>query len=198
MRSFKTIAITGGIGSGKSEVSAIIRSLGYVVFDADKIYSEIVCDENFVAGIYDALSIKPEKDCGKIVFDRKKVSEVVFSDKKKLDILNEYTHTEVYKRIKSIIDSHEGDAPLFFEIPLLFESGKENDFDEVIVVKRPLSERVQAVRDRSALSCDAILSRIKNQIDYDNLDFSGHTVIVNDEDLSSLAKKTVSALERVL
>lgn len=195
--SFKAIAITGGIGSGKSAVSDIIRSLGYTVYDADEIYAKLLSREDFVRGIYKAVGVEPCVSGGKIVFDRKAISDAVFRDRKKLDKLNEFTHSEVYKFIERIRDAHLSCDPLFFEIPLLFESGRQKDFDHVLVVTRPIEDRLNAVMKRSGLSRDEVLLRVKNQIDYDNFDFKEHTVIVNDKDLSSLKEKTVSALEKI-
>ena len=198
MSKFKKIAITGGIGSGKTTVSSILTNLGYTVYDADKLYSELLEDEDFVESIYAELSVAPVYRNGRIFFDRKKVSEVVFSDEKKLHALNALTHERVYTRIKDICKNRQNDEPLFFEIPLLFESGMENDFDGVIIVKRDLSERIAAVKQRSGLTDEQIFERIKNQVDYDKIDACGHTLIVNDGDFDSLVEKVKDALKRLL
>lgn len=198
MKNFKTIAITGGIGSGKSAVADIIRSLGYPVYDADKIYADLLKDDDFVCGIYESIGLSPEYLGEKITFDRKTVAEAVFFDKRKLFALNAFTHEKVYGQIKKIIDAHQGDAPLFFEIQLLFESGREIDFDNVLVVKRPISERVNALKERNGLDEKNIFNRIQNQIDYDKTDFSEHTLIINDSDLTELREKVKSALGEIL
>lgn len=196
MRDFLTIAITGGIGSGKSEVSSIIKNAGYIVYDADEIYANVIGDENVVFKIYALLRIEPEYYDGKVFFNRKKVSSVIFSDAEKLNALNIFTHALVYEKIKKIIDEHNK-TPLFFEIPLLFESGHEKDFDRVIVVTRPKKDRVEAVIKRSGLSYFEVLSRINNQFDYDKNDLSEHTLIVNDGDIPSLEYKVKKALGEI-
>ena len=73
----KIIAITGGIGSGKSTVSKIIKDLGYKVYSADEIYKELIKDKNFVKEIYKALDIKTDD----FIFDKNLISSRVFKNK---------------------------------------------------------------------------------------------------------------------
>ena len=189
------IAITGGIGSGKSTVSEIIRNFGYAVYDADEIYNGLLTDENIVGSIYDALNLEKVYVDGKIFFDKKLVSKTVFSDKEKLKTLNELSHALVYAKIEDIFKKHDKNKPIFFEIPLLFESGKDGDFDKIIVVKRNVEDRIEAVMKRSNLTFDEITARINSQINYDNLSFIEHTLIINDGSFSELIKKVKVALE---
>ena len=83
----KIIAITGGIGSGKSTVSQIIKELGYKVFSADEVYGELLKDEKFVKNIYKTLEIETDS----LVYDRDLVSSKVFNNKEMLEKLNSAT-----------------------------------------------------------------------------------------------------------
>lgn len=197
MNVFKKIAITGGIGSGKSTVSDIVRECGYTVYDADKIYNDLLSSDDFLSEIYRVIGLAPKYNDGKIYFDRPYVSEAVFQDKEKLKKLNEFTHAEVFRYIEKICAAYIDEKPLFFEIQLLFESGKEDYFDNVWIVKRSLEDRVDSIKRRSGLSEEQIISRIKNQIDYDKIDVSEHTLIINDGDIDSLRKKVKNALEKI-
>ena len=176
------VAITGGIASGKSTVSSFIKGLGYKVYDADKIYADLL-KVSRIAGV------RPLKTDGKLILDKKAVSQKVFSDKDALDRLNAYTHKLIYDEIEKIIRKECKEKILFFEIPLLFESGKADDFDKIIVVTRDKTLRIKALKTRNGLSEDEAMKRIINQTDYDNFDFSKHTLIRNDGDLSALRKK---------
>lgn len=182
------VAITGGIASGKSTVSDYLTSVGYKVYSADKIYAELLSDENVVKKISNFIGVPPKNEFGRIVLDKKAVSEKVFTDKGLLDKLNSYTHALVYAKIDEIIDDTKENM-VFFEIPLLFESKREDIFDKVIVILRNKTERIAAAKKRDGLTEEETLLRIKNQIDYDNSDFSKHTVIYNDDDTKSLCLK---------
>lgn len=182
------VAITGGIASGKSTVSDYLTSVGYKVYSADKIYADLLSDENVVKKISNFIGVPPKNEFGRNVLDKKAVSEKVFTDKGLLDKFNSYTHALVYAKIDEIIDNAK-ESMVFFEIPLLFESKREDIFDKVIVILRNKTERIAAAKKRDGLTKEETLLRIKNQIDYDNSDFSKHTVIYNDDDTKSLCLK---------
>lgn len=192
------IAITGGIASGKSTVAKILKSYGYEVYSADEIYSELLNDRGVVEKINLLVGVEPIKKDGKLILDRKAVSEKVFNDKSLLRKFNDYTHGLVFDRIEDIINQNSRAKILFFEIPLLFESKKEGDYDEVIVVKRDLKERIAAAVKRSGLSEKEVWERIKNQIDYDNFDFTKHTVIYNDGTLNDLEGEVEKILKKLI
>lgn len=192
------IAITGGIASGKSTVAKILKFYGYEVYSADEIYSELLTDRDVVEKINLLVGVEPIKKDGKLILDRKAVSEKVFNDQNLLRKFNDYTHGLVFDRIEDIVNQNSRAKILFFEIPLLFESKKEGVYDEVIVVKRDLKERITAAVKRSGLSEKEVLKRIKNQIDYDNFDFTKHTVIYNDGTLNDLEGKVEKILKKLI
>lgn len=196
MRNY-TVAITGGIGSGKSTVSRLFESFGYQVFSADEIYAQLIKEPLVVLKISALLGIEPKKcDNGEIALDKKAISNVVFSDKAKLEKLNQYTHALVYDKIEQICSEASGQI-LFFEIPLLFESKMQDRFDDVIVVIRNKEERINSVIERSGLTREEVIARMDNQFDYDNLLPTLHKVIYNDSDVEALTVKVGKLIETI-
>lgn len=191
------IAITGGIASGKSTVSNYIKELGYLVYDADEIYAELLKNENVVLKICDLVGVKPKNAGEKVELDRQAVSDKVFADRGLLNKLNEYTHALVYDEINKIADSLTEKNIVFFEIPLLFESKRENSFDKVIVVLRDKEKRIKALEKRNGFTVDEAEKRIKNQFDYDNFDLTKHTLIYNDGDKSLLKSKVINVIQSI-
>ena len=194
------IALTGGIASGKSTVSEIIEKLGYEVYSADKIYAELLEDEKFALDCSALLGIDPLYVDGNATFDRKTASKIVYGDEAIRKAFDEYTHKFVYDKIDEIFTKAKGRI-VFFEIPLLFESGRQNDFDYVVVVMRDKTERVKSVVSRDGKTEDLAEKIISVQFDYDNIDDIRHTIIYNDGDLVSLSEKvnsTVEYLEKTL
>ena len=191
----KIIAITGGIASGKSTFSAILRDLEQVVYDADKIYAEIIQDKSVILKIYELLGINIDfLGDGPVYFDRKLIADAVFNDEKLLRKLNNFTHKLVYEKISEIAKSSK-EPFIFFEVPLLFESGGESLFDDVIIIMREKCERILGAMIRSNLTEDEVLKRMSAQVDYDNLDKSLHTVINNNEGLCSLKIKAEKVID---
>lgn len=185
------IAITGGIGSGKSTVSNIIKEEGYVVFSCDAIYAELLCDKSFADSLADVFGAEIFLDG---ILNRKKLSDIVFNDVSALQKLNELSHPAVIKRA---IGKMEGLPLSFCEVPLLFENGYENMFDGIIVVLRDTKKRINSVIKRDNLSVEEIEARIKAQFDYDNNNFTKYYVIHNDNDLTQLRRNTLNILNDI-
>ncbi len=190
MKQNKVIAVTGGIGSGKSTVCKIIKQLGYVIFNCDEIYSQLL-DE----GVFNKTFIE---EFGKEVFllngslNRKYLAKIVFNDKNKLKRLNEITHRPIIERcIKLCKDTNQ---IAFVEVQLLFEGNLEQLFDKVIVVTKDLEKRIGCIRNRDNLTREEALSRINYQINYDLLDLTKYYVIDNNGDLEQLKQNVTTLL----
>ena len=160
----KKIAITGGIGSGKSHVAKYIKNLGYPVFSCDEIYKELCQTSLYVQKVQ---SIFPEAVRGNAI-DKKKLAQIVFSNKEQLNQLNSLAHPLIMEKLHQEMDVAMGDV-VFAEVPLLFEGGYEKDFDETFFVKRNLSSRVQGIIQRDKIGEDEAFARIRNQIDIEQV-----------------------------
>lgn len=185
------IAITGGIGSGKSAVCSILREQGYPVFSCDEIYREMQTDPAYLIALEEAFPGVVR--AGRL--DRARLASVVFRDRKALEKLNALAHPEIMRRLYASMEKY----PLSFgEVPLLFESGRQKDFDGVMVVYRPLKDRIESVCARDELSREQVILRMKNQADYEKILKEGHTVIYNDGDIASLREKVSRAVEEII
>ena len=186
------IAITGGIGSGKSEVCKAIKSAGFPVLSCDEIYFELLN-----SGIFD----KDLKAAfGEQIFteekvDRKKLSSIVFENNKELEKLNKITHSKI---IDSAFEKMNAHKLCFLEVPLLFENGFERLFDGVIVVLRNLDDRIESIVVRSGISTKEAILRIKNQFNYENCDLTKYYVIHNNSNLRNLRESVNDILKDIL
>ena len=192
----KKIAVTGGIGSGKSTVMKLIADQGYCTVSFDEIYHELLDDERFVSDICNLVGIRPLIVGGKKILNRQVVAERVFSDSALLDKLNAFTHEKITKAAFIKGDSF-GAAVVFYEVPLLFESRLENLFDRVIVVMRNRDLRIADAARRDGRPVEEIEIRAEKQFDYENNDLSLHIVIKNDGDLQSLKKSVKKVLREI-
>ncbi len=159
----KTIAITGGIGSGKSTVLKFLAEQGYACFSCDNILHEIMLFPEYVKSIQ-----KEFPTCvvdGQI--DKKALAAVVFHDDKKREILDKIAHPMIMRELFRKIEECPQNL-IFIEVPLLFEGKYEHDFDVVLVIKRRLLERISAVMERDEMEEQNVCSRISAQFDYDS------------------------------
>ena len=192
----KLIAITGGIGSGKSLLTDYFASLGYAVLNADEIYSDLLKDEYFVKGICDAVGVRAVLVNGRYTLDRKAVAEKVFGNPAERKKLDDFTHDAIMREMFSRANDCSG--VVFCEVPLLFESGYDKYFDCVIVVFRNENERISSVVSRDNKSAELVKEIIKNQYDYSKLAENGHTIFVeNNGTTRFLYEKANEIIEKI-
>lgn len=192
-KSGKIIAVTGGIGAGKTTVAKILKDAGYKVFGADETYKKLLKNGDFKRKIYNAIGLKYN---GRFI--KKQVADAVFGDPDRLKALNDATHSEIMRVMleKSKKAALKNGGLVFNEVPLLFEGGFESLYDGVIVVVRNKEVRIAAALARDKTDEKRVLARINNQTDYEKKDLTAYTLIENDGDISSLSKKVKKAVEK--
>lgn len=156
------VGLTGGIASGKSTVSSILRELGAVVIDADQLAREVVARGTpGLAAVVEAFGpevLTPEGD-----LDRPRMGTLVFNDETLRRQLEAIVHPLVFERYAELEASAPADGIVVHDIPLLVESGRAGEFDAVIVVDAPEQLQVERmIRDRGWTEEDA-RSRIAAQ-----------------------------------
>jgi dephospho-CoA kinase len=143
------VAITGGIGAGKSEALYAFKKAGAATVSSDEIVHHLLrSDEGVKQAIVGELGGAVLDDEG--VVDRKRVGEIVFRDRAKLDFLEQLLHplvTAEYLRWREQL----GDLPhpprvCVTEVPLLYETGGDQRFDKVVVITAPAKLREQRRR----------------------------------------------------
>ena len=196
MQNNKVIAVTGGIGSGKSTCLKIIEKLGYKSINADLVYRELLLNEDFVQKICDAFTILPIYENGVKKIDKNALANIVFNDKSKLEKLNSITHPEIINEILKRANSISG--LVFCEIPLLYEGNFDKLFNYVLVIKRKDDERISAVQYRDGKTESQVKNIIKNQFDYTKIRQNEHTFIIeNNCDEIALTEKIKDAIKQI-
>ena len=146
------IAITGGIGSGKSEVTNYLSGKGYTIVDADRMSREMTSAGGkaipYIREHFGDLFIREDGS-----LDRAAMRDLVFRDPAKKMLLEEGTTKVVLEDIEAIMRERAGcgDKALFFDIPLLFENGTENDYDLVLVVTADYDIRKERIMARDSI-----------------------------------------------
>ena len=186
------VAVTGGIGSGKSAVCSILVEEGYAVISCDEVYSELLKERQFIEKLAEEFGADIIDPDGSL--NRAALSQKAFGDKSVLERLNSITHPAIMQRA---FEKAEGEAIAFFEVPLLFESRLERLFNEVFVVLRNFEERIKAVCERSGISRGEVEKRIESQYSYENSDFAKYYVIHNSSNLDYLKCEVLKAVQKI-
>jgi dephospho-CoA kinase len=191
MKQNKKIAVTGGIGSGKTLFCNILKSLGYEVFSCDDIYADLLQEEAYLS-----LLIKNFPECfpdGK--FNKKILSERIFKNREDKKTLESLAHPLILQRLLKKMEDKE---TVFAEVPLLFEGGYEELFDCVIALVRNKEDRIEAVKKRSRLTEAEILNRMENQIDPALLFDKNCIIVENNGTVEELKEKTIKILSKIV
>ncbi len=158
--------LTGGIATGKSTVSAIFKTCGAVIVDADVIARDVVQKgQKAWSGIVDTFGSRILLPDGSI--NRPALGDIIFHDPVRQQILNHIVHPEVMaetNRRLAEINHNSPDAVVILDVPLLFESGMDQGLSEIIVVYIPEPLQLQRLMHRNALSKDQALARIRSQM----------------------------------
>lgn len=151
--------LTGNIGSGKSIVAKIFRTLDVPVFDADACSRQLTRQPKIlqqIAGTFGAHLTTGES------LDRKALAEIVFNDEKKLDLLNQIIHPAVHAAFAKWA-SQQVAAYVLYEAAIIAETGRSGDLDALIVVTAPQKLRLRRVMKRDNATHEMVLQRTKSQ-----------------------------------
>ena len=157
------IALTGGIGSGKSRAAAILEELGAHSISADTLAREVL--ERGEDGYNEVVAYFGDEILNEGQIDRKKLAEIVFNESKQLEVLESITHPLIRAKFVSETRGLPDNSVVVYEIPLLAESisrQKQLDFDHVIVLESETETRVARLIERGLSAKEAQL-RIANQ-----------------------------------
>lgn len=188
-----SIGLTGGIGSGKSIVAKIFRTLGVPVLDADALAKKIMLEnEDVRAQIINSFGAESYNQAG---LNRSFIANIVFKDPFQLEVLNSIVHPATIEAGKKWA-SQQNTPYTIKEAALFFESGSAEGMDLIIGVYAPDALRIQRVMHRDQTNREEVLNRMKHQISQKIKMKLCDRVIINDE--QSLLIPQIMALHNEL
>jgi dephospho-CoA kinase len=189
------IGLTGGIGSGKTEVTKRLAELGAFVIDYDALARQAVAPGS--AGLAAVAAEFGPVLAADGSLDRAKLAAIVFADPDALRRLEEIVHPAVFRLALAAEAALPPDAVVVHAVPLLAELGLAQHFDKVVVVDAPYCDRFERVRARDGLTREQARLRFDVQAKrQDRLDIADH-VIVNDSTLEALRAQADALYERL-
>lgn len=190
------VGLTGGIGSGKSEVSRRLAAAGAVVIDADRIAREVVePGTDGLAAVVSEFGEEVLRADGAL--DRERLGEIVFADADRLKALNAIVHPRVGERSAELFAAAPADAVVVYDVPLLAENHLAGMYDVVVVVDAPPETQVRRLVTDRGMSEEQARARIAAQATREDRRAIADVVIDNSGDLATLDRQ-VSGLWRDL
>lgn len=184
------IGITGGIASGKSTVSDILKINNFEIIDADSIGKKAY--EKGKAAYYeiiDSFGKEVLSDDGEI--NRKILGEIVFSDPKKLQKLNKITHKYIISEVRYLVDEYKSNKKsAVVDAALLYETGLDRLVDEVWYVEINQQTQIERLMKRNGFSKEEAQKRIDAQKIYKNKE-KADRIIYNNGNEKELRKQVL-------
>lgn len=181
------IGLTGGIGTGKTEVTLVLRELGAVVFESDKLaHSSYEPGSEAHGQIVSCFGEEILSDSGFV--DRKALGKIVFADSARRRELEEIVWPATRKLTLALLKEEEnrGTEIVVVEVPKLFESGWDKLADAVWTVESPRGEINKRVEDRSGMNESEVDARVAAQLTPEQRIEKADVTIMNDGTLEDL------------
>ena len=188
----KVIALTGGIGAGKSTVAQFFSELGANVVDADHLAR--IAIERGSGGFGEVVARFGEEILANGDINRKALAEIIFSDPAAKRDLEDIIHPRVQKLFAQAVIDNEPAGNLIYEIPLLVETDAANKFDFVVTVEADEELRIERLLARGMFISD-IKARLANQAPSQARIDIADAVIVNDGDEDHLLRQVENLWE---
>ena len=188
------VALTGGIGAGKSLAAQYFSDLGARVVDADQLAR--VAIERGSEGFDEVILRFGEKIMRDGDIDRKALAEIIFSDLSAKQDLEEIVHPRVRELFAEVVSDLQPGEVLIYEIPLLVESSSAKNFDLVITVEADLDIRKDRLRKRGMFISE-IERRIASQASREEREALADFVIINDGDEDQLLRAVENLWEEL-
>ena len=189
------VALTGGIGSGKSAAGDFFEDLGAVVVDADQLARDVV--ERGTDGFDELVATFGDEIITNGILDRSKLGQIVFADPNARKTLEEIIHPRVAEAFEEIVQSSPADSVIVYQIPILVETKGQDRFDYIITVEATLENRTARLKNRGLKGYE-IDARMKAQATDVERAAIADAVFKNDGDLDQLLRQVENIYEDVL
>lgn len=191
------VGLTGGMGCGKSTVAKCLKTLDIPISDADNIAKKVMENEETLKLLREVFDKDIFCENGKI--NNKKLSEVLFSNNKKRKALNKIVHPKVWQYMYKEAKMYENqdEKVIFFDVPLLIESGWNKLVNEVWVVKTNYDLRIKRLKKRTNLSKESIEKRILCQMPETEKEKFADVIINNNYTFEETKKQVIKELSKM-
>jgi len=189
------VALTGGIGSGKSTVGQIFAQLGAIVIDSDQLSRDVI--ERGSIGFNEVVAKFGDEILKNGEIDRQILASLVFKDPTKRSELEQITHPLIRKAFAKVISSASPDSIIINQIPLLVESNHDYKFDHIITISAPESIRTERLIKRG-LTNEQIKQRLQAQATDQMRENIADSVIFNEKSEQELTDQVEKIWEQLL
>ena len=188
------IVITGTIASGKSTLCKLLEEMGFKLISADEVNKELL-----IPGAKNYEAIKKSGDFDQAFenesLNKKKLAQIIFSDRKKLKKLNQLSHRNILDEIEKQIEILD-EKVVFIEIPLFFQMEEKFDADEVWLVVTDYQIQIKRLMQRDRISLEYAKAKLESQEQLLNMKENSDVVFDNSTSVENLSTQLKKVLEQ--
>lgn len=188
------IAITGGIGSGKSTIAKMVEIMGLPVFYADPQAKTIIDSDPKTKS--QLITLFGEEIYNNGTLNRSALANIIFNNEQAKEQVNSIVHPAVWQKFCDWSAKQKSNV-VFMESAILHECGWADRFDKIICVTADLETRIQRTIERDKSSREQVVARIKNQMSDEEKVSKSHYVIYTNDNCSEI-EQLLKTLEKIL
>ena len=192
-----TAGLTGGIATGKSTVSSILRGAGAIIIDADTIARDAVRKNlpawHEIVRIFGKEVLLPDGE-----IDRACLGGIIFRDSSKKEILNKIVHPYVIQKVAELIEKIGKEFPgsiVILDVPLLIEAGMDKGMEDVILAYTPEDIQIKRLVERDKISDEDALLRVRSQMPIEKKREFATIIIDNSGTIEATKKRALEVFD---
>ena len=188
------VALTGGIGSGKTTVAKLFETMGCMVYNSDEKAKELYYNSDVKRQVMELLgnnAYLPDDKLNKLF-----ISDVIFKDKNKLGKLNTIIHPALALDFETFVKQQIPESIIIKESALIFETGLYKSFTDIVLVIAPIEQKIQRVMNRNLISKEEVERRMQAQwTDEQKLSLASY--IISNSDTDAIIPQVISVLKKI-
>lgn len=186
----KKIAITGSYAVGKTSILAILKEIGYPVFDSDIYVNKLYQDKQFQNRIVKEIGGLDE-------FNKEKLARILYSSKQERKKVESIIHPMVMKEISNFAENNSNKELVFCEVPLLFEVGLTHEFDVSICIYCPEDTRLERAKRKNNFSQEKYNKLSEIQLDQEKKKKYADYIIDSNQSLDHLKRDINNIIKQI-
>ena len=188
------VALTGGIGSGKTTVAKLFETMGCVVYNSDERAKELYNNPEVKKQVIELLGVNAYSEDNKL--NKNFVSDIIFNEKDKLEKLNAIIHPALALDFENFVKQQNSESIIIKESALIFETELYKKFTTIILVIAQLEQKIKRVMSRNLISKEEVDKRMQAQwTDEQKLPLANYVISNNETD--ALIPQVLSVIQKL-
>ena len=188
------VALTGGIGSGKTTIAKLFETMGCVVYNSDERAKELYNNPEVKKQVIALLGVNAYSEDHKL--NKEFISDIIFNEKDKLEKLNAIIHPALALDFQNFVKQQNSESIIIKESALIFETELYKKFTTIILVIAPLEQKIKSVMSRNLISKEEVDKRMQAQwTDEQKLPLANYVISNNETD--ALIPQVLSVIQKL-